>query len=87
MGFKEEMNAAWVEQQESQSVQEFRAKCQNLKNVAEETKAQLDAIVAGGSFGTVAQSIIDEGQVVRQLINQFVSDLDGHSDFINWKQP
>ena len=46
MGFKEEMDLAWQEQVESQAVQEFRATVQNLKYVAEETKAKLDEIVA-----------------------------------------
>ncbi len=87
MGYVEDMNAAFVEQQESQTVQEFRAKVQNLKNVADETKTALDEIIAGGTFGTVAQSIKDEGGDVRQLVNSLVTDLAAHSDFIDWTQP
>ena len=87
MGFKEEMDLAWQEQVESQAVQEFRATVQNLKYVAEETKAKLDEIVAAGTFTTVAQSIVTEGGAVRTLVNQMVTALEEHSDFINWKKP
>ena len=87
MGFKEEMDLAWQEQVESQAVQEFRATVENLKYVAEETKAKLDEIVAAGTFSTVDQSIVTEGGAVRTLVNQMVTALEEHSDFIDWKQP
>lgn len=87
MGFKEEIDAAWQEQQESQLIQEYRATFQNWKNVTTETLAKFNEIKKKNNFTTVDQSIKDEGSACYSGVEQAGIFAHNHRAFADWEQP
>lgn len=87
MAIEVKLNEAWASREQGQDVFEVRAKLANLAMVAAETKARVDAITQGVSFATVDPEIKAEGVALIGIVDQLVSTLGSHSDFLNWKQP
>ena len=82
-----DLNAAWLEGKENRSVQAFRSAAKKIDLHAGAAKTRIDELIAEGTFGTVAQTIKDEGTAVRTLINEFVTAMESHAEFINWRPP
>lgn len=87
MAIKQKLNSAWQTNEAMDAVFEFRAQAENAYNVLQETIARIDEIVAGASFADVDSEIKSEGSAVRNILNQSKAALDGHLEFINWRQP
>jgi hypothetical protein len=87
MAIKDKLDIAWETNEAMDAVFDFRAQAENAYNVLLETIAKIDEIVAGASFDDVDAEIKTEGVAVRNILNQSKVALDGHLDFINWRQP
>jgi len=87
MAIKQKLDTAWQTNKAMDAVFEFRAQVENAYNVLQETIARIDEIVASASFKDVDSEIKSEGSAIRNVLNQSKSALDGHKDFINWRQP
>ena len=87
MAITDKLNTAWTTNAAVKAIIQARAEMQNLQSVALETKAKLDALTAGAHFADVDAELKTEAQACRTLVNQMISALAEHSDFISWSQP
>ena len=87
MAIKQKLNTAWQTNKAMDAVFEFRAQVENAYNVLQETIARIDYIIESANFKDVDSEIKSEGSAIRNILNQSKSALDGHIEFINWRQP
>jgi len=87
MAIKQKLDTAWQTNKAMDAVFEFRAQVENAYNILQETIARIDEIITGANFKDVDSEIKNEGSAIRNILNQSKSALDGHKDFINWRQP
>ena len=87
MAIKDKLNLAWQTNEAMDAVFEVRAQIENAYNVLAESIARINEIVAGSSFDNVDAEIKVEGVAIISILNQSKIALDGHGDFINWRQP
>ena len=87
MAIKDKLNLAWQTNEAMDAVFEVRAQIENAHNVLAESIARINEIVAGSSFDDVDAEIKVEGVAIISILNQSKTALDGHGDFINWRQP
>jgi len=87
MAIETKLNSAWSMNEAMDAVFEVRAQAENVYNVLQESIARINEIVAGASFGDVDDEIRDEGQAIISILNQSKNALDGHTDFLQWRQP
>lgn len=87
MGYKTEMDADWVEAQQAATVHAVRDSMTAAYADLKRYQADIVAEIAKGQFNTVHADIKTEGLAVKAIIDTAVTALDGHKDFLNWKQP
>ena len=81
---QELLDEAWDVKETTEAVMAIRVALQNLKNVADDTKATVDGIVAGGSFASVDAALKAEGAACIAIVNSLVNALAAHSEFIDF---
>jgi len=81
---QELLDEAWDVKETTEAVMAVRVALQNLKNVADDTKATVDGIVAGGSFGSVDAALKAEGADCIVILNSLVNALAAHTAFIDF---
>ena len=81
---QELLDAAWDVKETTEAVMAVRVALQNLKNVADDTKATVDGLVAGGNFASVAPALKQEGAACIAILNALVADLAAHTAFIDF---
>ena len=86
MAIRDKLDSAWSTNEAMDAVFEFRAQAENAYNVLQETVARIDEIVSDASFKDVDSEIKSEGLAIRNILNQSKTALDGHGDFLNWRQ-
>lgn len=87
MSIKTKLNGAWTTNETMSAVFEVRAQAENVYNVLLESIARINEIVSGASFGDVDAEIKTEGQEIISILNQSKAALDGHAEFLTWRQP
>jgi hypothetical protein len=87
MAVLDKLNTAWSTKQMEDATFQIRAIMQNFYNAAMETVDQIDVIVTGASFAGADSELKTEGQAIRTIINACKTALDGHTVFLNWRQP
>lgn len=87
MSIETKLNGAWNTNEAMSAVFEVRAQAENVYNALQESIARINEIVASASFSDVDAEIKSEGQAIIQILNQSKTALDGHAEFLNWRQP
>ncbi len=87
MAITEKLNEEWGRNLTADALFEFRAVCQNFYNIAQETSTKILEIQQRAEFGSVDAELKQEGVAVRDIINACKTDLDAHTDFLEWEQP
>lgn len=87
MGFKEQMDADWIRAKQEKIVHSLRRKMTDAYSDLGDKKAEIQAEIDGGEFNTVHADIVTEGLAVKAIIDDAVTALDSHTDFLNWAQP
>jgi len=87
MSVKEKLNEAWQTDKTTDAIFEFRALAENAYNVLQETLTKIDEIASSDNFADVDTEIKQTGVAIRKILKDAKDALDGHGEFINWKQP
>lgn len=87
MAIKTKLNQAWSQNEAMDAVFEVRAQAENVYNVLQESITRINEIVNDASFSDVDAEIKSEGRAIISILNQSKQALDGHKDFLNWRQP
>lgn len=86
MTITEKLDESWDRKKQSEAVFGVRALLENCHKVITETIARVDEIVQSGEFSTVDADIKQEGQIIRQTLNDAKTVLDAHLAFLYWRQ-
>ena len=87
MAIKVKLDSAWTTNEAMDAVFAVRAQAENVYVVLQQAITEINEIVAGSSFSDVDAEIKVEGAAIINILNQSKTALDGHADFLNWRQP
>lgn len=87
MAIDVKLDEEWARNQTADAVVELRGVMEAAYNDMLDHKARIDRIVAGAQFTAVDAEIKTEGQAVRAIINDAVTDFGTHLVFLNWRPP
>ena len=84
MAVNEKLNAEWAIRSQGMAVFKAHGHLKHLRDEAVSAKEAVDAIIADASFSNVDQEVKVEGAALITLLNQFVTALASHSEFLDW---
>ena len=87
MAIKDKLDTVWSTNTTMDAVFDVRAQAENAYRVLQETVTNINKTFGDASFAAIDPEIKTEGQQIIAILNQAKAALDGHADFLNWRQP
>ena len=81
---QELLNEAWNQKETTDAIMAIRVALQNLKNVADQTNATIDAVKTEASFASVHADLKAEGQACITILGSLITALSNHAEFIDF---